>query len=109
MTDHQITLTVGIFSPLATIVVLWLSPRMTFGVWKLQKLREQQLSIAERYAKLAHIAHFDHGPQHFFEERILVMLAAALFQGEELKRGLKRLGETVPKRDFSPESLESLS
>ena len=111
MTPNDVSLTVGILSPIASgmvaLTVLWASPRLTFRVWKRQKLRDQQLQIAERFDRLS-IA-LDNGPQHFMEERAIVMLAAALFESQSLKRKLKEVGPAVTKNDLSAETFDSLS
>jgi hypothetical protein len=57
MKPEDVTLLIGILSPIAsavtTLTVLLSAPRLNFRVWKKQRLREQQLQVADKFAKLS--------------------------------------------------------
>lgn len=106
MSDLSAILLSIISAIISGTAVAFLSPRFAHSVWKKQKLREQQVAVAEQFAKLfsdLHIAgnlrpvpSLDEGSMEiesrFHEQRALFILAFVLFDWEDtLSFGIKLL------------------
>jgi hypothetical protein len=113
----QSVLLSAVTSLVVALAVSFAAPRFNFGIWKKQKLREQQLSIAERFAKLGADMYVysnvlprvakDHEDAKRFveamapmlEQRALVGLMSVLFDNEELWLLGTELGEIYDSGD----------
>jgi hypothetical protein len=131
MKPEDVTLLVGILSPVAsavvTLTVLLAAPRLNFRVWKKQKLREQQLEVAKKFAEVStnFYVFFNIKPIRdedasdpakvveafapVFEQQLTMTLIAVLFEHKPTLDRLDQLKEAIVEVGGSPEKLSEMS
>jgi hypothetical protein len=131
MTHETISLWASILSPIASVgvalTVLWVGPRLTFMVWKKQKLREQQLEVAKKFAEVStnFFVFFNIKPIRdedasdtakiveafapVFEQQLTMTLIAVLFKHEPTLDNLDKLKEGFGEEGGSHEKLSEMS
>lgn len=104
-------------STVAGVVVAFLAPRFQHSVWKTQRLREQRIAVADRFAKIAFstdtfsLSRSVESATGYLEQSALLALIQVLFEDPEALRAataFKAVFDCTPTSSASTEELRQL-